>query len=90
VVDEAGKISEEGAVEKQEPKKPEPDQELTPDEYVALILSEEERLQAEKISSTDQKICRLKTADELIAALKGSCEERAILIRDSNGDEPDR
>jgi hypothetical protein len=56
---------------------------LTEGEYTVKILSEEERQQAEKIS-TVQKIYRLNTAEKLITALKGSREERAILIRDPN------
>jgi hypothetical protein len=46
-------------------------------------LSEEERQQTEKVSAV-QKIYRLNTAEKLITALKGSREERAILIRDPN------
>ena len=42
-------------------------------------LSEEERQQTEKVSAV-QKIYRLNTAEKLITALKGSREERAILI----------
>jgi hypothetical protein len=56
---------------------------LTESEYTVKILSEEERQQAEKLS-TVQKIYRLNTAEKLITALKGSREERAILIRDPN------
>jgi hypothetical protein len=56
---------------------------LTQDEYTVKILSEEERQQTEKVS-TVQKIYRLNTAEKLITALKGTREERAILIRDPN------
>lgn len=56
---------------------------LTEGEYTVKILSEEERQQTEKVSVV-QKIYRLNTADKLITALKGSREERAILIRDPN------
>jgi hypothetical protein len=58
---------------------------LTEDEAMVRYLSEEERQQAdaEKVS-TVQKIYRLNTAEKLITALKGSREERAILIRDPN------
>ena len=56
---------------------------LTEDEAVVTYLSEEERQQTEKVS-TVQKISRLNTAEKLITALKGSREERAILIRDPN------
>jgi hypothetical protein len=56
---------------------------LTEDQAVVTYLSEEERQQTEKISAV-QKIYRLNTAEKLITALKGSREERAILIRDPN------
>jgi hypothetical protein len=52
-------------------------------DVVVNILSEEEQQQAEKVS-TIQKIYRLTTAEKLITALKGTREERAILIRDPN------
>ncbi|HSD67085.1 MAG TPA: HEAT repeat domain-containing protein [Vicinamibacteria bacterium] len=56
---------------------------LTEGEYTVKVLSEEEREQTEKVSVV-QKIYRLNTAEKLITALKGSREERAILIRDPN------
>jgi hypothetical protein len=56
---------------------------LTESEYAVKILSEDERQQTEKVSAV-QKIYRLNTAEKLITALKGSREERAILIRDPN------
>jgi hypothetical protein len=56
---------------------------LTEGEYTVKILSEEERQQTEKVSAV-QKIYRLNTAEKLITALKGTREERAILIRDPN------
>jgi hypothetical protein len=56
---------------------------LTEDQAVVTYLSEEERQQTEKVSAV-QKIYRLNTAEKLITALKGSREERAILIRDPN------
>jgi hypothetical protein len=70
---------------------PEPEPELAPlgdvlltqSEYEIRMLSEEERQQTEKVSAV-QKIYRLNTAEKLITALKGSREERAILIRDPN------
>jgi hypothetical protein len=70
---------------------PEPEPELAPpgdvflteDQAVVTYLSEEERQQTEKVN-TVQKIYRLNTAEKLITALKGSREERAILIRDPN------
>jgi hypothetical protein len=73
------------------PAEPEPEPEIAPvgdvflteSEYTVKILSEEERQQTEKVSAV-QKIYRLNTAEKLITALKGSREERAILIRDPN------
>ena len=70
---------------------PEPEPEIAPlgdvfmteDEALVRYLSEEERQQTEKVSAV-QKIYRLNTAEKLITALKGSREERAILIRDPN------
>jgi hypothetical protein len=56
---------------------------LTEDEAMTRYLSEEERQQTEKVSAV-QKIYRLNTAEKLITALKGTREERAILIRDPN------
>ena len=69
------------------PPEPEPepvkDVSLSEDEALVRYLSEEERQQAEKVS-TVQKLYRLNTAKKLITALKGFREERAILIRDLN------
>jgi hypothetical protein len=70
---------------------PEPEPEVAPlgdvfmteDEALVRYLSDEERQQTEKVSAV-QKIYRLNTAEKLITALKGSREERAILIRDPN------
>ena len=56
---------------------------MTEDEALVRYLSEEERQKTEKVSAV-QKIYRLNTAEKLITALKGSREERAILIRDPN------
>jgi len=73
----------------EEPPAPEPelapfgDTFLTEDEAMVRYLSDEERQQAEKVS-TVQKIYRLNTAEKLVTALKGTREERAILIRDPN------
>ena len=53
------------------------------DDAVVQILSPEERQHPEK-TSTVQKLYRLNMAEKLVAALKGSREERAILIRDPN------
>jgi hypothetical protein len=75
----------------QEPATVEPEPEIAPigdifmteDEAIVRYLSEEERQQTEKVSAV-QKIYRLDTAEKLITALKGSREERSILIRDPN------
>jgi hypothetical protein len=56
---------------------------LSEDEAMVRYLSAEERDQAEKVSAV-QKIYRLNTAEKMITALKGTREERAILIRDPN------
>ncbi len=56
---------------------------MTEEEAVVRYLSEEERQQTEKVSAV-QKIYRLNTAEKIITALKGSREERTILIRDPN------
>ena len=71
-----------------EPPSPEPEPEPEPEpisEEDALVryLSEEERDETEKVAAV-QKIFRMNTKDKLITALKGSREERAILIRDPN------
>jgi hypothetical protein len=54
-------------------------------EHEALVtyLSDEEREEAEKVS-TVQKIYRMNTAEKVIAALKGNRQERAVLVRDPN------
>jgi hypothetical protein len=74
-----------------EPTPPETEPELAPmgdifmteDEAIVRYLSDEERQQSEKVSAV-QKIYRLDTKEKLMTALKGSREERSILIRDPN------
>jgi hypothetical protein len=56
---------------------------LSEAEAMVRYLSEEERQQTEKVNAV-QKIYRMNTAEKLITALKGSREERTILIRDPN------
>jgi hypothetical protein len=56
---------------------------MTEEEAVVRYLSDDERRDAEKVS-TVQKIYRMNAAEKMIAALKGNREERAILIRDPN------
>jgi hypothetical protein len=55
------------------------------DEVDAIFryLTEEERNEAERISVV-QKIYRLTTSEKVLTALKGSREERAVLVRDPN------
>jgi hypothetical protein len=77
-----------------QPKAPEPvpasvpevalvEPEISEDEAMVRYLSEEERQQAEKVNVV-QKLYRLNTAEKLKTALKGTREERAILVRDPN------
>lgn len=56
---------------------------LTEDEAYVRYLTADERQQSEKVSVV-QKIYRLNAAEKMIVALKGSREERAILVRDPN------
>jgi hypothetical protein len=56
---------------------------LTEAEAMVRYLSDEERQQTEKVNAV-QKIYRMNTAEKLITALKGTREERTILIRDPN------
>jgi hypothetical protein len=52
-------------------------------EAVVRYLSDEERQETDKVSAV-QRLYRLNTAQKVITALKGSREERAILVRDPN------
>jgi len=56
---------------------------MTEDEYLVRTLSDEDRQKTEKVNAV-QKIYRSNTAEKLIIALKGTREERSILIRDPN------
>ncbi len=56
---------------------------LSEAEAMIRYLSEEERQQTEKVNVV-QKIYTLNTAQKIITALKGTREERSILIRDAN------
>ena len=56
---------------------------ISEDEAMVRYLSDDERQQAEKVSAV-QRLYRLNAAEKVITALKGSREERAILIRDPN------
>lgn len=64
---------------------PEPLEEgpLSEDEALVRYLSEDERREVEKVS-TVQRLYRLNTAEKVITALKGTRQERAILVRDPN------
>jgi hypothetical protein len=55
----------------------------TEEEAVARLLAEDEKHDAEKIS-TIQAIYRMNAAQKVIQALKGTSADRAILIRDPN------
>ena len=62
---------------------PAPERVLTESEAIATYLSEEERKEPERVSAV-QKIYTLNTAEKVITALKGTREERAVLVRDNN------
>jgi hypothetical protein len=72
-----------------EPAPPEPEPEpivdspITEAEALVRYLAEDERQEADKVS-TVQRIYRLNTAEKVVTALKGTREERAILVRDPN------
>jgi len=56
---------------------------ITEDEALVRYLSDDERQQEDKVSAV-QRLYRLNTAEKVVTALKGTREERAILIRDPN------
>jgi hypothetical protein len=62
---------------------PEPPPPATDAEAVARYLTDEERQEEEKVSAV-QRLYRLNTAQKMISALKGTREDRAILVRDPN------
>lgn len=64
---------------------PEPLEEgpISEDEALVRYLSEDERREVEKVSAV-QRLYRLNTAEKVITALKGTRQERAILVRDPN------
>jgi len=72
-----------------EPAPPPPEPEPVPEgpisEAEALVryLADDERQQADKVSAV-QRLYRLNTAEKVVTALKGTREERAILVRDPN------
>jgi hypothetical protein len=61
---------------------PEPEVQLTEAEALAR-LTDAERGEVDKVSAV-QRLYRLNTAEKVVAALKGSREERSVLIRDPN------
>lgn len=56
---------------------------ISEDEALTRYLTDDERGETQKVSAV-QRIYRLNTAEKLVLALKGTREERAILIRDPN------
>ena len=56
---------------------------VSEEEFIVRTLSDDERKATEKVSAV-QKIYRLDVKDKLMTALKGTREERSILIRDPN------
>ncbi|HYU42583.1 MAG TPA: HEAT repeat domain-containing protein [Vicinamibacteria bacterium] len=68
-----------------EPVSEEPDEmvELTEEEAVARLLTEEEKQDGDKRSAVAQ-LYNMNTAAKVIRALKGTSGERAILVRDPN------
>lgn len=62
---------------------PEPPPPASDAEAVARYLTDEERQEEEKVSAV-QRLYRLNTAQKMISALKGTREDRAILVRDPN------
>lgn len=62
---------------------PEPPPPASDEEAVARYLSEEERQEEAKVSAV-QRLYRQNTAQKMISALKGTREDRAILVRDPN------
>jgi hypothetical protein len=65
------------------PPEPEPEPLKNEQEAVDHYLSEEERNETEKLTAV-QRLYRMNTAEKVVAALKGSREERAVLVRDRN------
>jgi hypothetical protein len=55
----------------------------TEEQAIFQYLAEEERKDEPKVSAV-QKIYKMNTAEKVIAALKGTREERAVLVRDRN------
>ena len=58
-------------------------EDLTPEQAISQVLTDDERQHEEKLSAV-QRLYRMNTAEKMITALKGSREDRTILIRDPN------
>ncbi len=56
---------------------------ISEEEAVVRYLTDDERKETEKLGAV-QRLYRLNTAEKVITALKGTREERAILVRDPN------
>jgi voltage-gated potassium channel Kch len=56
---------------------------ISEDEAITRYLTDDERGESQKVSAV-QRIYRLNAAEKVVLALKGTREERAILIRDPN------
>jgi hypothetical protein len=56
---------------------------VSEDDAIVRYLSDEERQETDKVSAV-QRLYRLNTAQKVITALKGTREERAVLVRDPN------
>ena len=67
----------------EEPEEEEPPPPANDAEAVARYLSDQERQDDEKVSAV-QRLYRQNTAQKMISALKGTREDRAILVRDPN------
>jgi hypothetical protein len=70
-------------VEPPPPPIPVADEQLSVEEAMARVLTDEERQHEDKINVL-QRLYTMNTAEKMITALKGSREERAILVRDPN------
>ena len=71
-------------VEEPPPEEPAPEEpEVTADEFVELVLPEEERKDESKVGAV-KRLFGMNTANKVLRALKGERAERAVLIRDPN------
>jgi hypothetical protein len=70
-------------VEEPVAEEPEPEPPKTEQEAVDHYLGEDEKEDQEKLTAV-QRLYKMNTAEKLISALKGTREERSVLIRDRN------